>query len=442
LARTIIRLFVFWAALAVAASAQNFNPVVVFNGTNGEDIFSSLIQASDGNFYGTTVYGGANGYGTFFSLSQTGVHTILYNFCAHTNCSDGAYPEWLTQGADGNFYGETFGGGANGGGTVFKLTSNGVLTTLHAFCSQPSCTDGDQPQSALVQAKDGNFYGTTITGGKNGVGTIFRITPNGVLNTLYNFCSKANCADGSQPYVGLLLAKDGSFYGTTAFGGGSNSCALGCGTVFRFTPPNRVTTVYSFCAQANCVDGSIPQGLLVQASDGSLYGTTDGGGTIDAGTVYRIGPRGKFNTVHSFCTGTCADGLVPYAGLIQASDGNLYGTANAGGPNGFGTVYRITPTGKFTTLFGFDGGTDGAFPAAGVIQGSDGNLYGGTEEGGDDSCFAPSGCGVVFRLSLAADASGTASPDMNRPAENNQVGREMPLPAAHPATPWKITDRH
>ncbi len=404
MARTITRLLVLWAAAALALSAQTLNTLVVFNGFNGEDVFSSLIQTSDSTFYGTTVYGGINGYGTFFSLSPSGVHTVLYSFCAQTNCNDGAYPEWLTQGSDGDFYGETFGGGANGAGTVFKITSSGVLTTLHAFCSQPSCTDGNQPQSALVQAKDGNFYGTTIAGGKNGVGTIFRITPNGALTTLYNFCSKANCADGSQPYIGLLLAKDGSFYGTTAFGGNSQACSLGCGVVFRFTPPNRLTTVHSFCAQPNCVDGSTPQALLVHASDGSLYGTTDGGGTVDAGTVYRIGPRGKFNTVHSFCTGTCADGIVPYAGLIQASDGNLYGTANAGGPNGFGTVYRITPAGKFAILFGFDGGTDGAFPAASVVQGRDGNLYGGTEEGGNDSCFAPSGCGTVFRLSFGGDA--------------------------------------
>jgi len=389
------------ALFAQALSAQSTKTLVTFNGTNGNDMFSAMIQGADGNLYGTTTYGGANDKGTVFKISRAGGEQVLYSFCAQTNCTDGAYPEFLIQGADGNFYGETYNGGSIGAGSIFKMTASGEVTTIYNFCTQTNCTDGALPQSALVQTSDGVFYGTTVIGGTQNEGTVFKLSASGVLTTLYNFCSQASCADGTQPNIGLTLASDGNFYGTAALGGKTNAqfCgAYGCGTLFRITPAGAYSLLYSFCSQAKCADGDIPQGQLIQAKDGSLYGTTDGGGGDNAGTAFKVTPQGKVVTLHSFCTGTCQDGLIPYAGLIQASDGNFYGTDTLGGPGGYGTVYQMTPAGKVTPVFGFDDGTDGGFPVAAVLQASDGRLYGGTEQGGAD------GLGVVFQVSAKADA--------------------------------------
>lgn len=390
--------FVFCVAGAIALPAQTFTNVVIFNQVDGEDMFSSLIEATDGNFYGTTVYGGKQNSGTVFQLTPSGTETVLYNFCAKSGCSDGSYPEWLTQASDGNFYGETYGGGAKGDGTIFKITSSGQFTPLYSFCAQTSCGDGSFPQSALVQASDGDFYGTTVVGGAHNQGTIFKVSTSGVLTTLYSFCSKSGCTDGAAPYIGLLLASDGNFYGTTAFGGTSKSCNGGCGTVFKITSSGVLTTLYSFCTQAACADGSTPQGLLLQASDGNFYGTTDSGGAAMAGTAFKMNATGKLRTLHSFCTGSCTDGVVPYAGLIQGKDGNFYGTAAAGGAKGYGTVFKMSPTGKVVTLHSFDN-LDGFTPAAELLQASDGSLYGGTEEGGNLNCASPAGCGTLYRLS-------------------------------------------
>ncbi len=387
----------FCLAAAAALPAQTFKTLVTFNQANGEDIFSSLVQGTDGNLYGTTVYGGKPNFGTIFKLNPTGPETILYTFCLQSGCLDGSYPEWLTQASDGDFYGETYGGGAYNSGTIFKVTSSGQLSTLYSFCAQSGCPDGALPQSALVQASDGDFYGTTVIGGAQNQGTVFKITPGGVLTTLYSFCSKTNCTDGTQPNIGLTLGSDGNFYGTTALGGKMACPPYGCGTAFKITSSGTLTTLYSFCSLVNCADGSIPQGLLVQAKDGNFYGTTDNGGTNGLGTTFKMNSAGRLKTLHSFCTGTCPDGGIPYAGLIQGTDGNFYGTA-AIGAKGYGTVYKMTPTGKVTTLHSFTN-NDGFSPAASLLQASDGSLYGGTEEGGNLNCFAPYGCGTLFRIS-------------------------------------------
>jgi uncharacterized repeat protein (TIGR03803 family) len=216
-----------------------------FDGTNGSGP-NGLIQAANGNFYGTTLYGGANnntgcnnsGCGTVFKITPTGALTTLYSFCSQTNCPDGYAPEAaLAQGTDGNFYGTTTQAGANGDGTVFKITPSGELATLHSF----EGTDGGTPVAALVQGTDGNFYGTTKAGGANLGGTIFNITPSGTLRTLYNFCQQnsfPNCPDGAYPEAGLVQDTNGSFYGTTIWGG-NGPCIIGrvtgCGTVFSLS---------------------------------------------------------------------------------------------------------------------------------------------------------------------------------------------------------------
>lgn len=297
------------------------------------------------------------------SAAQAQTLITLHSF----DVTDGANPyAGLTQGTNGSLYGTAYAGGADSAGTVFKITPAGVLTTLHDFCSQGGCLDGYLPHSAPIQAANGNLYGTTDLGGANGVGgTVYKIAPSGTLTTIYNFCPQSNCADGAYPYAALIQGTDGNFYGTTLQGGNDSST----GTVFKVTPSGTLTTLYTFYSQSNCADGQLPQAGLTQASDGNFYGTTSGGGAAGVGTVFRITLRGVLTTLYSFCSlSNCADGSSPYAPLVQASDGNFYGTTSGGGTAGVGTVFRITPAGSLTTLHIFcaqSGCPDGEQPLAG-----------------------------------------------------------------------------
>jgi uncharacterized repeat protein (TIGR03803 family) len=200
-------------------------------------------------------------------------------------------------------------------------------------------TNGATPYSGLVQATDGSLWGTTFNGGTSsncasGCGTVFKITPNGKLITLYSFCSKTNCTDGSQPYAGLVQATDGNFYGTTQQGG-NNACSGGCGTVFRLTREGKLTTLHSF----DGTDGEYCAAGLVQANDGNFYGTVEQGGANGDGTVFKITLSGKLTTLHNF---DGADGSETFAGLVQATDGDLYGAPEEGGANGDGTIFRLS----------------------------------------------------------------------------------------------------
>ena len=261
-----------------SALAQAFATLADFQGSaNGaEPLYGNLIQGTDGNNYGTTVRGGVYEQGTVFKVTPDGTLTALYSFCSQVNCTDGAEPFSRLVQAGGNFYGTTAIGGANDGGTVFEITPAGQLTTLYSFCSQTNCTDGAEPFSGLVQA-GGNFYGTTVSGGANGRGTVFEITPAGQLTTLYSFCSQTNCADGELPYAGLVQA-GGNFYGTTVEGGANGFY----GTIFEITPAGQLTTLHSFAY----TDGADPTAGLIQATDGNFYGTTEGGGANGRGTAF------------------------------------------------------------------------------------------------------------------------------------------------------------
>ena len=233
----------------------------------GYTSYGTLVPAN-GFFYGTTYYGGAYGHGTVFRMSPSGAFTTLYNFGAESG--DGGYPQaGLIQASNGGLYGTT--SAYQGPGTIFKITPAGSLATVHHFCSEPGCADGDMPNQ-LVAASDGNFYGTAWAGGANGWGTVFKITPAGTLTTLYNFCSQASCTDGANPHEALIQATDGNLYGTTDSGGAS-----GYGSVFQVTLAGELTSLYSFCSQSGCPDGKLPNGL-VQDTDGNLYGTTPYGG--------------------------------------------------------------------------------------------------------------------------------------------------------------------
>jgi uncharacterized repeat protein (TIGR03803 family) len=271
--------------------------------------------------------------------AQIATLTTIHRFCSQSGCPDGYYPlAGLVQATNGGLYGTTSGGGTDSAGTIFKITPGGTLTTLYSFCPQTNCTDGAGPQAGLVQAANGDLYGTTIGGGANDDGTIFKITPGGTLTTLYSFCSQTNCTDGFYPLGGLVQAANGDFYGTT-YGGGAN----GGGTAFKITPGGTLTTLYSFCSQTNCTDGGGLEAGLVQAADGDLYGTTYGYGAYGGGTVFKITPGGTLTTLYSFCSQTnCTDGATPYAGLVQDTNGDFYGTTTHKGGAASGTVFSLS----------------------------------------------------------------------------------------------------
>lgn len=318
---------------------------------------SAVVQGIDGNFYGTTTLGGANGQGTVFQLTPDGQLTRLYSFCAPMQCLDGSQPNSLVQGKDGDFYGTTSGGGVlgtincdgDGCGTVFKITPAGALTTLHTFCAQGPgeglCADGATPLAGLVQATDGNFYGVTslpavceTPGSCNNGGTIFQITPSGDFSTIYTFCAQAGCPDGNYPVAALIEATDGNLYGTTYTGGANQG-----GTIFKTTLAGALTTLYFFCLQQSCPDGSFPRASLVQAIDGYFYTTAYAGGANGSGSIVAMTPQGALTTVYSFCHSPCGEG--PYGGLVQGTDGTFYGTTYYGGNNlcdgGCGTVFSF-----------------------------------------------------------------------------------------------------
>ncbi len=399
-------IFTLWFTSLSAPAQGVFTSLISFTYTNGPDYGSfgigsrsgAMVQAKDGNFYGTTPTGGVftnvPGYfGTIFKMTPDGTFTSLYLFgtVLAGNNDNGHWPQGnLIQGADGNLYGTTQYGGPPNGGTVFQITTNGNLTTFYnfgnsaGFDAQLGWTnyDGDAPVAGLIQGRDGNFYGTTTAYGAFGNGTVFQLTPGGVLTTLHSFTALAagnfyTNADGANPTGELIEGKDGNFYGTTTQGGTN---AYGAGTVFQITPGGLLTTLHSFASgNGGCWGG------LVQGNDGTLYGTTSQSGN---GTIFQVTTNGTFTTLHTFSGN---DGAAPSAALIQASDGNLYGTTEGAGPNGwYGTVFQITTNGTFTTLHSFNG-TNGANPTASLVQAADGSLYGTTSKGG-------AGYGSIFRI--------------------------------------------
>jgi uncharacterized repeat protein (TIGR03803 family) len=372
--------FAFCAVAVIASPAQTFNTLINFNGINGFNPQAGLVQGANGNFYGTASRASGKEIGTVFEITPAGKLTTLHRFCTQTGCPDGSYPvDRLLLASNGRFYGTTTNGGAYGYGTVFEITATGKLNTLYNFCAQSGCTDGANPLAPLMQASNGNFYGTTYAGGAHSWGTVFEITAAGKLHTIYSFCAKTNCGDGQYPHAGLTQASDGNFYGTTT------EYTVNAGTIFRLTPNGQLTTIYTFeYGQGN------PLGGLLQASDGSLYGTTQQGGTYQNGMVFKITTAGAFTELYGFNT---PYGGAPVAGVVQGSDGNFYGTTSQLGAYNSGTVFQITPAGVLTTLHDFND-TDGAMPEGGLVQGTDGKFYGTTYQGGTNAD------GTVFSVSV------------------------------------------
>lgn len=393
-----------WVANVVQVSAQRVTTIASFDGTDGANPdYMSLVQGLDGNFYGTTAFGG-NGNGTVFKVTPDGTLTTLYSFCAVMGCPDGSFPgPGLVLATDGNFYGTTTADGSGPNcsanqpcGTVFRITPGGSLTTIHNFCGMTICSDGGGP-SVLIQASDGNLYGTTVSGGGytsfDGIGTVFRMTLAGRSTMVYSFCLQSSCPDGNRPSAGVIQASDGSLYGTTTGGG------RGYGTVFRILR-GELTTLHNF----ENSDGADPTyASLVQGTDGNLYGTTPQGGSfgcgIGCGSVYGFTPRGEFGA--EIFEGS--NGGVSYSGLVQGTDGNFYGTTSEGGLGvcglyGCGTIFRLGPGPLLTTLYNFclqSPCSDGATPRGGLVQGTDGSFYGTTWSGGSSGTS-----GTVFKLDL------------------------------------------
>jgi uncharacterized repeat protein (TIGR03803 family) len=384
--------FVILVILAIPSTAQTFTLMHSFSGSgaDGSNPYATLIQGFNGSLYGTTSAGGANGNGTVFSISTGGTLETVYSFCALTDCADGTDPrDSLLQAGNGNFYGVTFGGGVHDSpGTIFQLTESGTLTTLYTFCALSLCADGESPIGGMLQARNRALYGTTAAGGAHGGGTVFRYRiVGGAPTTLHNFCSMSSCTDGDSPQGTLIQGSDYSIYGTTYDGGSS----VYYGNVFKVSPTGAFSSLHSFSGG----DGDEPIGGLVQATDGNYYGTTQTDGAHGYGTVFKITSTGVFTKLYDFCALLfCADGGTPEAGLIQGSDGNLYGTTFTGG-GGAGTVFSITTGGVLTTLHNFAGGsTDGREPWGGLVQDTNGTFYGTTYAGG------ASNLGTVYSLSV------------------------------------------
>jgi len=398
---------VYWAVLiallmnAPAAIAQTATVTTLYSfsgGANGGVPFGGLVQGTDGNLYGTTTTAGSsNQGGTVFKITPAGALTTLYSF---TGGADGSGPyAGLVRGSDGNFYGLTLLGGTSNNGTVFKITPSGTLTTLYSF----SGADGGRSAAALVQGNDGNFYGTTPSGGNSSAGTVFKITPAGAFTRLYSFSTSGN--NGVSP-SSLVLGSDGNFYGTTNTGGKFATPTMsGYGTVFRISPSGTYTLLYSF---TNGTDGSNPSGLVF-GSDHVLHGTTARSGS-GYGTLFSINPTPltspstyPVRTLHLF-NGSTEGGTPSYSGLVQGSDGNLYGTTIIGGA-GYGTVFAsAADNANLTTLYSFPTGAVGNSTYGVLMQASDGRFYGVTQIGGTNSL------GSIFKVVLPTATTPTFSP--------------------------------
>jgi uncharacterized repeat protein (TIGR03803 family) len=380
---------------AVSATGTTMAALYSFTGGNDGGVPNGLVLGTNGLLYGTTQNGGMYGDGTIFSLSTNGVLTTLVSF----DGTNGATPlDNLTQGPNGSFYGTTKSGGSNSDGTVFSMTPGGALTSIYSFASN---LNGINPVNALALGFDGNFYGSAQNSSGSGDGIIFKMTPGGVLTNLYSFVGSSN---GTTPAGELTQGTDGNFYGVTGHGGANS-----VGNVFEMTPGGLLTNLFSF----DSADGYAPSGQLAQGTDGNFYGVTRRN-TIDNiffyGTIFKITPGGALTTLYvlnPFITNT--DGAYPYAGLIQGSDGNFYGTTSEGAATSDyntsnGTVFQITPDGTLTTLTALNGSDDGAYPEAALVEGPDGSLYGTTTSGG------PGGQGTIFRITFTSAPQITTQP--------------------------------
>lgn len=412
--------------------------LVTFDGTNGSSPNVPLVLGSDGDLYGTTTYGGNQGGGTVFRLTTNGDLTTLACFDYFTN---GNEPEFgLIQGNDGAFYGATtsggptFGGSVFGGnGTVFRVTTNGELTVVAPFGNlQGTNQSSFSPSTVLALENDGSIYGASTLGGSNNAGEIFRVNTNGTLSTLASFAD----TNGQKSKISLMAGGNGMLYGTTMSyaGQGGTSVSSVSSSLFQVSTNGDLVTVAvytnelavnaglaqsrdgilygvssSYSLGTNQYGGAIirwdtgnqsvtvlpitnwdvyaPQTSMIFGQDGALYGTMQGG-DYNYGAVVRVTTNGELTVVASFQFANSVDML---SGLVEAADGIVYGTSFDGGSNNFGTLYSITSDGTFRTLVDFDS-ENGAYPSGDLVAGEDGSLYGTTYSGGVNSA------GTMFKF--------------------------------------------
>jgi uncharacterized repeat protein (TIGR03803 family) len=370
------------------ANAQTFRLLYQFrSGNDGSQPWANVILDRKGNLYGTTTIDGAYASGTVFKVSPSGKETVLYSFTG--TGGDGAFPfNPLVRDAAGNLYGTANGGGIYGSacgtygcGIVFKVNPAGKETVLYRFTGMNG--DGMGPFQGLVRDTAGNLYGTTLSGGAFGLGTVFKVDTAGTETVLFSFTPHISGA-GFAPFGGSLLRDSaGNLYGTTEAGGSKHG-----GAVFKLDPSGTLTALHNF--PGNGGDGYAPSGTLTMDKAGNLYGATLAGGAFNFGVVFKIDTSDTETVLHSF-SATGGDGALPGGGLVEDRTGNLYGTTESGGTSYFGTVFKLDPSGKETILHSFSG-TDGRLPELGLVRDSKGNLYGTTQYGGKY------GGGVVFKV--------------------------------------------
>jgi uncharacterized repeat protein (TIGR03803 family) len=406
------------AAISASSNGQTLTVIHSFcSVTNNNfscidgDFPMCLIVGADGNLFGVANGGGTNGAGTAFKMTTAGTITVLHTFCNSVSCPNSlGSPNGMIQGSDNNFYGTAGTGGAHDAGGIFKLTSQGTFTTLYSFCATTNdngfCQDGNTPKANLVEGSDGNFYGNTSLGGTDEEGILFRISSTGVFTNLFSLPVTFSI----QPNTALIQGSDSNFYGIIHSGGNS-----GDGIIYQLTEAGTYTIIYNFCNSTNsCFDGNGPDAPLLEFG-GNLLGTTTAGGVLSGGgTVFSV-PLGGTNDgaatrLFAFCN-SCETGNFPTAQLLLGSDTNFYGTTSQGGAGGHGTVFQLTPEGTLTTLHAFctvtnggNGCVDGMLESGGreapLVQGHDGNFYGVTQEGGTK------GNGVVFKIDMGLGGIG------------------------------------
>jgi uncharacterized repeat protein (TIGR03803 family) len=315
-------------------------------------------------------------FGACRAQAQSATESVVYSFAGAADSETPAAS--LIQAGDGNFYGTTLGNIYPDYGSIFQVTPSGAFTTIYNF---GGITDSATPFAPLYQGADGNLYGTTYGNLIFGTdGSVFYITPAGALTTVYSFTGGS---DGANPVSGLVQLGDSSFDGTTSFGGSSND-----GTIFNAG----VSTPESILVSFNSYNGGSPGSAPVEGSDGNLYGVTPNGGENGRGAVYQLTPAGIINAIYSF-TGN-DDGSSPSGPLVEGPDGSFYGATSSAGAQGAGTIFKVTPAGVLTTLYSLNGTTDGESPLA-LFLGGDGVLYGNTYSGGAN------GKGTFFRVTTA-----------------------------------------
>jgi uncharacterized repeat protein (TIGR03803 family) len=379
-----LRVGILWAALGLTSAlalssadgtAQTVTDVISFTGDNslGTPVMTPA-QGRNAEIYGTSFDPkGANG--SVFSLTTSGVATVLFAFDYTTGSGPLA---GLTLATDDNYYGATGSGGTFGLGVLFRISANGSYTVLHDF----SGGDGAGPIANPVQASDGNLYGTTSGDAGVYAPTVYKLTLSGTFTTMFQFTN----AQGKIVGGPLVQGSDGNLYGTAESGGVSDN-----GTIFKISTSGALLNDYSFPGGAA---GATPIGTLVQGKDGNFYGNTYTGGSSGLhayGTVFKMNRQGVVSTLYTFQGG--ADGAYPEGGLMQATDGNLYGTTALGGSSGFGTIFKISTRGSYQQLYSFTG-TTGESPGPPPLQHTNGLLYGGTEFGGTY------GYGVIYSLDM------------------------------------------